>query len=106
MLDKILEKYNLKYDDLNPEERETINVWLQSVQQGQVTIEKVKDYITSMKLAVENELTKIGHNSKQDIFLKARLRNYMLLDSFLSSPEKAKQQLERSIASFASKIKI
>lgn len=71
---------------------------LKAVSEAQLTPEKLKDYILSMRNAVENELVREVLNTTQDIFLKARLRNYMLLESFLMSPEKAKKALEDSIA--------
>lgn len=100
-MDEILQKYNLKYDDLTPVERETLNSWISNLEQGQLSTEKLKDYIHTMKEAVETELTKVGHESKQDIFLKARLRNYMLLEAFLLTPEKAKARMEQALASMA-----
>ena len=105
MIDKILEKYNLKYEDLGSDEKETIHSWMSRLQEGQMSLEKVKDYIDSMKMSVETELSGTSHNSKQDIFLKARLRNYILLEALLSSPEKAQAQLDRMVASFTSNIK-
>jgi len=96
-MDKVLEKFGLKYDDLSSAERDTLHSWMQAIQQQNLTIEKVKEYLGSMKETVEIELTKVGHNSKQDLLLKARLRNYMLLDAFLSSPEKAQRALERAL---------
>lgn len=105
MIDKILEKYNLKYEDLGSDEKETIHSWMSRLQEGQMSLEKVRDYIESMKMSVESELTSVSHNSKQDIFLKARLRNYILLEALLSNPEKAQAQLDRMIASFTSNIR-
>ena len=96
-IDDILKRTGLKYDDLSALEKETLNSWMEALQKGQLSIEKVREYIISMKEAVEQELTKSDLGSKQDIFLKARLRNYMLLDGFLSTPERAKQQIENSI---------
>ena len=97
-MDEILKKYGLKYEDLNPIKRETLNTWINALQQGQLSIEKIKDYIQIMRDSVEQELTKIGHESKQDIFLKARLRNYMLLEGFLTTPERAKKMMEKSLS--------
>jgi hypothetical protein len=98
MLDEILDKAGLKYEQLTVVEKETLNTWMDALQKGQISVEKVKEYITSMKEAVEQELTKFDLDPNQDLFLKARLRNYMLLDAYLSTPEKAKQQIENSIA--------
>lgn len=98
MIDSILEKIGLKYEDLNTAERETLGSWMEALSKNQLTIEGVKGYIASMRDSVEQELTKTDHNSKQDLLLKARVRNYMLLEAFLSTPEKAKQALERAMA--------
>lgn len=98
MIDQILERLGLKYEDLKPAERDTLATWMESLNKNQLTLEGVKGYIASMRDSVEQELTKTGHDTKQDLLLKARLRNYMLLEAFLSTPEKAKQALERAMA--------
>lgn len=100
-MDEILEKLGLKYEDLTAAEREELNSWMSSLEQSQLTIEKIREFIAGMRDSVEQELTKTGHDSKQDIFLKARLRNYMLLEAFLSTPEKAQKALDRAIAGIA-----
>lgn len=103
MIDQLLEKVGLKYEDLTSIEKETLNTWMETLQKGQVSVESVKEYITSMKEAVEAELAKADLGTKQDLFLKARLRNYMLLDSFLTTPERAKEQIENAISGMVGK---
>ena len=103
MIDKILEKYNLKYEDLKTSERETLNTWINALSQSELTVSKVKDYLASMRASVEQELSQVGYNNTQDIFLKARLRNYILLEAFLSSPDKAKEALEKALLSVGKK---
>lgn len=110
MLDEILTRLNLKYEDLSREEQETLNTWMGSLQQGVLTTEKIKEYIHSMKEQVEQELSTTPTNLftflfgwRRDYLLKARIRNYILLLSFLESPEKAKQGMERAIASLVKK---
>ena len=76
---------------------------MDALQKGQVSIEKVREYIGSMKEAVEQELTKFDLDTNQDLFLKARLRNYMLLDAYLSTPERAKEQIENAISQMVRK---
>jgi hypothetical protein len=98
MIDQLLERVGLKYEDLSVVEKETLNSWLEVLQKGHLSVKKVKEYINSMKEAVEKELTKSDLGSKQDLFLKARLRNYILLDSFLTTPEKAKEEIENIIS--------
>jgi hypothetical protein len=99
MIDEILERTGLKYEDLNEVEKETLNSWMQNLNKAELTLDSVKNYINQMKAGVEEELIKTGHDSKQDLFLKARLRNYMLLESYLDSPQKAKKALEMAIMS-------
>ena len=99
----ILEKYGLKYEDLKAEELDTLNSWMTALGKNKVTVETIKTYIAAMRNSVEQELTKVGHESKQDIFLKARLRNYMLLEAFLYTPERAKKALESAISGLAIK---
>lgn len=105
LIDNILKETGLKYEELNTTEKETLNVWMEALEKGAVTIPKVKEYVSTMKDAVERELSVAKLNKKKDLFLKARLRNYLLLDAFLSTPEKAKQQLEAALAGVARKIK-
>lgn len=103
MINEILQKYGLKFEDLNILEREQLTTWMSALEKNKLTLDGVRTYIQSMKDAVEHDLTKTGHDSKQDLFLKARLRNYMLLEAFLSSPDRAKKALETSLAGITSK---
>lgn len=110
-IDDILEKFNLKYEDLTAVERETLNTWLEALDKSKLTLQGVKTYIATMRDAVEQELTKESmkrpsfwafvFNFRKDNLLKARLRNYMLLEAFLSTPEKARQALERAMTGIA-----
>ena len=105
MLDQLLEKVGLKYEDLDTPghsgEKEQLNLWLEALSNNQITVEKIKSYIVEMKSAVEMELTKSSLNPKEDMFLKARLKNYLLLEAFLFTPERAKEQLERNLKNIA-----
>ena len=105
-IDDILQKTGLKYEDLNAGEKETLSSWLEALSKNKLTLEGVKTYLASMRDSVEQELTKVGFNSKQDILLKARLRNYMLLEAFLSTPEKAKQAVEKAISGLVGNRKV
>lgn len=103
MIDDILKRFGVKYEDLNSAERETLDTMLGALQQSELTVAAVKNHISVMKDSVEQELSKVGHESTQDIYLKARLRNYLLLEAFLTSPEKARAALERALAGLGKK---
>lgn len=95
--DLLLKKHNLKYEDLNPMERETFHQMVEAMRQGQLTMETIRDHISAMKQSVEQELTRFDLGSKQDIFLKARLRNYILLEALLMTPEIAQKRLDQAL---------
>jgi hypothetical protein len=98
IIDDILTKLNLKYEDLTIAEKDTLNGWMAALSKNAVTIETVRGHIAAMRDAVEQELTKSDLNTKQDLFLKARLRNYMLLEAYLTTPDKAKKAMEQMLA--------
>lgn len=103
LLDNILEKSGLKYEDLEEAERETLTSWLEVLSKNELSVGKIREYIASMRDSVEQEITKTDLNTKQDLLLKARLRNYMLLEAFLTSPEKAKKAMEQALAGIVRK---
>ena len=103
VMDDILQRFGLKYEDLAVPEREVLESWMSDLQKNQLTVDKIKKYIASMRDSVEIELTKVGHESKQDLFLKARLRNYLLIEAFLATPERARQAIERSLMNIPTK---
>lgn len=105
MMDEILQKFGLKYEDLSSAERDTLNQWVQSLGKNTLSVEMIRGYVANMRASVEDELTKTDINAKQDIFLKARLRNYMLFEAFLSTPAKAKQALEQALSGMVGNVK-
>jgi len=100
------EKFGIKIETLSSVERETYNKMLEAVQKAQIDQVSLKKYIVNMREAVERELIKEPEfnyififrvpNRKQ-IYLKARLQNYLLWEAYLVSPEKAKERLEEMI---------
>ena len=109
--DDILSKIGVKYEDLTTAERGTLNQWMQALQSNQLTVEMVKSFVGNLRDTIENNLIQEPEfnyilffkvpNRKQ-ILLKARLKNIMLFDAFLSTPEKAKRALKQQIAGMVS----
>ena len=106
-IDQMLERAGLKYEDLNAVERDTFNAMIEKVSKSEINNETLKEYITGMKNSIEKELSEepefvrvfiFSFRNDKNIFLKARLRNYLLLESFLESPKKAKEALDRAVA--------
>lgn len=95
MIDEFLNKLGINYEKLNEEEKRTLLNWLESISQAKISLEDVKVYVREMADNVSKELAEYEVPRKKDIFLKARLRNYLLLLDFLTAPEKAQKSLER-----------
>lgn len=98
-MDELLQSlgYSYKYADLTPEEKRTVDQWLQDLQVRRIEVEDIKGYIYNMKCAVEDELCKPGVEKEAETMLKARLRNYMLLEAFLTAPDRAKKVYESQL---------
>ncbi len=104
---QIEEKLGLKIEDLKAAEKETYFAMLDTVQKAQLTPEKLREYIVSLRDTVARELInepefnyififKVAN--RRQILLKARLQNYLLLEAFLDSPNKAQEALEGMIS--------
>lgn len=116
VIDEILEKIGLKYSDLDSPghsgEKEQLLKWVSQIEKKTLSIEDVKKNIALMKFSVEKELVEEPEftylfifkiPNRKHLFLKARLKNYMLLEVFFNFPENAKKSLERYLASIIKK---
>ena len=91
----LLAKFNIKYESLNHEEQTTLEGWLKKLSEKEIGVSDIKAYIKQMIRAVENDL--VDCNIKKNVFLKGRLKNYILLEAFLESPEKAREAIESQL---------
>lgn len=108
----IEEKFGLKIENLNQLEKETYFKMLEAVQKAQIDHLRLRDYIVTMRDAVEREIVNEPTfirifiwkvENPRLIKLQARLQNYLLLESLLLSPEKAKQNLEDMVSGMSVK---
>ena len=111
-MDDILKKFGVKFEDLNTVERDTLLGWVEAMNQNKLTLSTVKEYISRMKdsvaeqLADEPEFERVlifSFPNRKQILLKARLRNYILFESLLESPERAKKAVEKAVANIKTK---
>lgn len=94
VLDRIAELTGLKFEDLNQAERETAMGWVSSMAEKEITLDDIKNFVIGMRQSVDNELAIDSLTKNRDLYLKARLKNLIMLEAFLTSPEKAKKALE------------
>ena len=87
--EQIEEKFGLKVEKLNPMEKETYFKMLDAVQKAQIDHLKLREYVISMRDAVEREIVNEPtfirvfiwkFENPKLIKLQARLQNYLLLE--------------------------
>ena len=102
IIDEIEERTGRKVEELNEIEKQTFFEMVSVIEKSQLTPEKFRDYIISMREAVEMDIVKEPAFKRIFIFkvenlklikLQARLQNYLLIEAFLVSPSRAKERL-------------
>ena len=125
-MDKLAEAFGFKWEDLDTPghagEREYLMQMLEVAQQNKITLETFKEYVPRLRNAVEQELTVLAtkeqseswltlltfclpiigiirkwYADRREIMLKARLENYMLLESFFTAREQAIAEIQKRI---------
>lgn len=91
-------------EDLNYLEREQFDQMIEIVEQKQITLEDLRFYIGRLRKGIEEELVSDGvaipqtpEAERKRLFLTARLKNIILIESVLLSPSEAKKYLEMMI---------
>lgn len=119
-VDKLLKEKGLTFEDLKGEERDVYFSWLKALEGNQLTVEKIKTFVSDARQSVEIELSeyedvpntwlsllslflplygviKKWYQDRKKIALQMRLRNYILLEAMLTSPEKAREAIKQQI---------
>ena len=95
LAEELLEKYDIKYENMTPAELETYNSKYFNLKR--LTVSDLKEYISRMKNAVALELCDTPVGDPKDAVLKARLKNYILQELFLVAPDRAEKALRKQL---------
>lgn len=93
ILDQLVEKLG-GWDSLNSEEQALYLDHLKIIEGKAITVDDTKVFVRQMITNIERVLVDTKENSNHSRNLKARLKNFLVLESFLYSPDKAKKALE------------
>lgn len=100
MINKLLEKLNIKSVlDLNDEEKRTFEQWQKVLDKDEVSVKEIKEFIDFQVALTTEQLLSYKNTKDKDIYLKAQLRNYRNLKSFIESPTKNKEVINQYINS-------
>ena len=106
MFEEFLRQRGYKESDFSEEEKGTLMNMLGDLKKSILTIEKWKTYIEIMRDQVSKELEETPEfiriflfkvENRQQILLKARLRNYRVMLSLLTAPDKAQKAVDEAL---------
>lgn len=93
---KLLQKRKIKdIRELSEEERTTFDKWEQVLSEGEITIEKIKEFCQQQIKLIENQYTNPDNSNKKDNYLKACLSVYQALLRIIEGKRSVRQALEK-----------
>lgn len=110
-MDELLQKFNLKRETLTTDEVLTLEKWSKSLATQQLHVADIRSYLDEMIASIEKNLysydtppmtfANLVFKRRRKRHLEARLHNYILLRDFVTSPEKARAFVEKSLSQMA-----
>ena len=97
ILNSLLEKLNLKYEDLSAEVKKVYDEWSRTLTLPEVRIDDLKEFIPSQLARLESEQNDYTNSKEKDLFLKAQIRNLKMILAFIQAPEARKKWLEETL---------
>jgi hypothetical protein len=98
LLSKYLEKIGVKnYNDLSEEEKKTYREWEEALSGRSLTEHEVNTFLHSELEEGIAKLTKTLTGDREDIFLKMKVEFIRSLLTFLDTPKREKETVERVI---------
>ena len=96
LLAKWLAKIGLKsVDELSSEEKQTYDNWNRILSEGEITVDKIKDFCHAQKKIIETQYSNPDNTDKKDNILKASLGIYNALLGLLEGPVVEREALEK-----------
>lgn len=95
-LDEVLKSAGIEdFDELTEAEKDSYMKMLDMAQHSVVTLEDFKKHVKRMRESIEMSLVSDDMAVRRDLFLKARLKCYLLFESFFEKPERASEILDQ-----------
>lgn len=96
-LEELVEKYG-GYDNLSEEERKVYTSHLETLQGKQMTIDDVKNFVRQVIIQLEKVFVDAPEGSIESLGIKGRLKNMLVMESYLFSADRARKALEHYYA--------
>ena len=99
LLNRMLGKLGVSYDQLTDEERRTFNAWQDALSGRKLTDDDVARFLNGEYDDAVKKLSSATLNERTDTFLKMKVDFIIKVKEFLATPEREKQMVERQIES-------
>jgi hypothetical protein len=83
------------FDELTAVEKESYFKLLEVAESGKITLEDFQKNVKKMRESIDYALAVEDLGVTKDIFLKARLKCYIIFEAFFEKPERAREMLEQ-----------
>lgn len=93
--DQLLKKIGVSFEKLEPEEKQVYFEMLKVEETKTISIEEWGKFISQMITGIQSALVESKDGTDESKQLKSRLKNMIILQNFLESPQRAKEALEK-----------
>jgi hypothetical protein len=97
MLDNLLEKLNINYEDLTDDEKRTYKEWDGALQRPEVTTDDLRRFLPTYIDGLEHDQNDYKNSKEKDLYLKAAIRNAKMVLAFITGPEKRREWVRRTL---------
>lgn len=97
ILNKMLGKLGVSYDQLSDEERRTFNAWQDALSGRKLTDDDVARFLDGEYNDAVKKLSSATLNERTDTFLKMKVDFIIKTKEFLATPAREKMMVERQI---------
>lgn len=92
MLLEVLKKLGINYENLEEWEKQSFDEYEKRLATKEIKLDDVKDFVSFQISTLQSQLLSYDNSKDKDLFLKACLRNMMILSAFIGSSENQKKQ--------------
>lgn len=94
MLNALLEKLGLKYENLSDEERKTWEIWAKTLTTKDVTLDDLKAFLAAESARAFEELQKWDNTPARELYYKALTHLSTMMQKFISTPASQRDALK------------
>lgn len=92
-IDQLLSRAGVRREELTKEEEQSFLEMYELAKKNDLSVQKIKDIIDELVQNLSLKVSEWDTPKHQDIYIKARLRNYLVLQGALNAKDRVLEQL-------------